>query len=495
MTDAVAAAKAELDAAILKYAKALADAAIAAAQPAPTPAPSTIPDAQAGNVLTVKSTTGKATTTAGAARLVKGATVTFANGRTTVVTATDDGITFTTREPSADTASSAAALAGTALKVDALPKPNAGSTGSAPVVETPVVTAPATTTPTAFELSTKLQLKAKGSLKGLAKAVIGVNHGQSGGGYALPGKQGTDFGFASEADIQRLAAVGVTRVRVSLLWPRVVRTLDGEIDPTYGALLLGALKLYGKYGISVLVCGAHDYGGYASGTRADQRDQIGSYRVPQGSLAKMYAKLARFVSADAAARQALYGYDLMNEPINLTDPAVIVREYQLCIDAIRQVDKACAIAVEPYPWATTRDFIAYGPALFTLKDPSKLLEIHTHCYFDADAGGDYAEDDSTIDPVGAIDRMRVVINACKAAGFKHAFGEMGAPAMKRVGNTNVPTPNAVAALANGIAFALASGSDVYLWWWSEYQANDGDNINSITAPRNSDVLAVLQQYL
>ncbi len=493
MTDAVAAAKAELDAAILKYAKALADAAIAAAQPTPTP--STIPDAQAGNVLTVKFSTGKTTTTTGTARLAVGTTVTFANGRTTVITATDDGVTISTREPSADTAASFAALAGTALKVNALPKSEAGSSGSAPVVETPVVTTPVVDDQVSLAPTAKLVLRPKGAMKSLAKAVLGVNHGQSGGGYTLPGKQGTDFGFASEADVKRLAAIGVTRVRISLLWPRVVRTLDGEIDQTYGGLLLNALKLYGKYGISVLVCGAHDYAGYAFGDSAANRIQIGTDKVPLGSLAKMYGKLATFVSADKEARKALYGYDLMNEPINLSVPQVIVSEYQLCIYAVRQVDKTCAIAVEPYPWATTQNFMSYGYALFTLKDPSNLLEIHTHCYFDTDAGGDYAEDDSTINPIQAIDRMKGVIAACRAAGFKHAFGEMGAPAMKRVGDKNVPTPNAIAALANGIAYALASGSDVYAWWWSEYQANDWDNINSITAPRNSDVLAVLQQYL
>lgn len=495
MTDAVAAAKAELDAAIQKYAKALADAAIAAAQPAPSPSPSTIPDAQAGNVLTVKSSTGKTTTTTGTARLAVGSTVTFKNTRTTVITGTEDGITFTTREPSADDAAGIAALANTSLKVDALPKSDAGSSGSAPVAETPVVTTPVVDGPVSLEPTAKLVLRPKGALKALAKAVLGVNHAQSGGGDKLPGKQGTDFGFASEADVKRLAAIGVTRVRISLLWPRVVRTLDGEIDQTYGGLLLNALKLYGKYGISVLVCGAHDYAGYAFGDSAANRTQIGTDKVPLGSLAKMYGKLATFVSADKEARKALYGYDLMNEPINLSVPQVIVNEYQLCIYAIRLVDKTCAIAVEPYPWATTQNFMAYGQALFPLKDPSNLIEIHTHCYFDTDAGGDYAEDDSTINPIQAIDRMKGVIAACKAAGFKHAFGEMGAPAMKRVGDKNVPTPNAIAALANGIAYALASGSDVYAWWWSEYQANDWDNINSITAPRNSDVLAVLQQYL
>lgn len=457
-----------------------------------TAPPATATDAKVGDSVVINAVKGKAITTDGSLKIPVDAMVQFANGRTTPVTSTSDGVNLTTREPGADSDKALAALVGTKLTVKSLPgsqpKPTTPDTGTT----TP---APVTDLPASLEPSKTLSIRAKGALKSLAKAVLGANHGQSGGGYVLPGKQGTDFGFASEADIKRLAAAGFTRARISLLWPRVVRTLDGEIDQTYGALLLQALKLYGKYGITVLVCGAHDYGGYAFGARADQRVQLGTSQVPQGSLAKMYAKLARFVSADAQARKALYGYDLMNEPINLADPQVIVREYQLCIDAIRQVDKTCAIAVEPYPWATTQNFMAYGQALFTLKDPSNLIEIHTHCYFDTDAGGDYAEDDSTINPIQAIDRMKGVIAACKAAGFNHAFGEMGAPASKRVGDKNVPTPNAIAALANGVAYALASGSDVYAWWWSEYQSNDWDNINSITAPRNSDVLAVLQQYL
>ncbi|WP_137279239.1 cellulase family glycosylhydrolase [Pseudomonas rhizoryzae] len=495
MTDTVAAARAELDAAILKYAQAVADAAITAAQPGTTdPAPDPEPETPAASLpLTTEviNAYDKSLLLPLSSLIVAGQVVVqLATGQAVNVLEVDEVQPLAGRDP---------VLKVTTDQNIANPGKVVGKAATVrdryAKAETSPTPPPSVEAPAAVELVKKLQVKAKGSLKGLAKAVIGVNHGQSGGGYVLPGKQGTDFGFASEVDIKLLASKGVTRVRISLLWPRIVRTLGGDIDPTYGALLLQALKLYGKYGITALVCGAHDYGGYASGARADQRDQLGSAKVPQGSLANMYAKLARFVSADPQARAALYGYDLMNEPINLADPMVIVREYQLCIDAIRQVDQTCAIAVEPYPWATTRDFASYGQALFTLKDPSKLLEIHTHCYFDADAGGDYAEDDSTIDPIQAIDRMKGVIAACKAAGFKHAFGEMGAPASKRVGNSNVPTPNAVAALANGIAYALASGSDVYLWWWSEYQANDWDNINSITAPRNSDVLAVLQQYL
>ena len=77
----------------------------------------------------------------------------------------------------------------------------------------------------------------------------------------------------------------------------------------------------------------------------------------------------------------------------------------------------------------------------------------------------------------------------------HVFSEMGAPAMKRVGSTNVPQPNALRALDLTLDKALKGGSDVQAWWSSRFQSNDWDNVNSIYCPRNADARAVYRQYL
>lgn len=355
------------------------------------------------------------------------------------------------------------------------------------IVSTPYQ-APATGTGTALEIL------APGALKKDGMGTLGFNDGQSGGGDILR-KDKMDYGWSDETSIKQLAADGVTRVRISLSWERIQPTLFGDIDAKYGSELLATLKLYAKYGIKVSICQAHNYGGYSFTNSKGNREQLGTSRVPQGCLADLSGKLVAFLAADAAARAAVYEIEFMNEPISLSSPSVIFTEYQLCINAVRKLDQQLWLGVDAYPWATTRNFTANSLPLFDLVDPAKRVRIHTHCYFDLDNGGDYAEDDGLIKPEEVVKILDSVIAECGKRGWKHCVSEMGAPAAKRVGDTNVPTPNALRALNLGLQKALYAGSDVQAWWSSRFQSNDWDNINSIYAPRNADMRRVLRQYL
>lgn len=312
------------------------------------------------------------------------------------------------------------------------------------------------------------------------KGLFCVNIGQAGGGETvLPGKAGTNYFWASAAQITRWAGYGAKKARVGIAWERIQRKLFGPLDPGYSKELLDNIKLHGKVGLKVLV-DVHNYVGYSTTNTAANRQKIGTAAVPHGALADVDAKIVALIKSDPEAYAAFYGIDLCNEPVGIPSVDVWVKEAQLCIDEIRKIDMRCAIAVESFDWATTASFKAKGnEKLFTLKDPANRIEIHTHLYMDENAGGGYGHDN--IDPQVGVNRMKECIALCKKAGFKHCLGEVGAPGFM---------PNALAALKNALIYARDNGSDCYAWWATETAK---ENIMSLEADRNKPALDAFRE--
>lgn len=312
------------------------------------------------------------------------------------------------------------------------------------------------------------------------KGLFCVNIGQAGGGETvLPGKAGTNYFWASAAQITRWAGFGAKKARVGIAWERIQRKLFGPLDPGYSKELLDNIKLHGKVGLKVLV-DVHNYVGYSTTNTAANRQKIGTAAVPHGALADVDAKIVALIKSDPEAYAAFYGIDLCNEPVDIPSVDVWVKEAQLCIDEIRKIDMQCAIAVESFDWATTARFKAKGnEKLFTLKDPANRIEIHTHLYMDENAGGGYGHDN--IDPQVGVNRMKECIALCKKAGFKHCLGEVGAPGFM---------PNALAALKNALIYARDNGSDCYAWWATETAK---ENIMSLEADRNKPALDAFRE--
>ncbi|ENA37433.1 hypothetical protein HMPREF1487_04351 [Pseudomonas sp. HPB0071] len=312
------------------------------------------------------------------------------------------------------------------------------------------------------------------------KGLFCVNIGQAGGGETvLPGKAGTNYFWASAAQITRWAGYGAKKARVGIAWERIQRKLFGPLDPGYSKELLDNIKLHGKMGLKVLV-DVHNYVGYTTTNTAVNRQKIGTAAVPHGALADVDAKIVALIKSDPEAYAAFYGIDLCNEPVGIPSVDVWVKEAQLCIDEIRKIDMQCAIAVESFDWATTASFKAKGnEKLFTLKDPANRIEIHTHLYMDENAGGGYGHDN--IDPQVGVNRMKECIALCKKAGFKHCLGEVGAPGFM---------PNALAALKNALIYARDNGSDCYAWWATETAK---ENIMSLEADRNKPALDAFRE--
>ena len=344
------------------------------------------------------------------------------------------------------------------------------------------------------------KVAARGALfqPGMENLVWG-NFGQAGGGSVIPGVNGTHYGWGSKAAMTRAKADGLQGLRVSCLAERFVPKIGGPLSQTYLDELIAQLEM--AYDIlgprSVQLCAAHNYAGRSLGNDAGQRVQLGTAQVPQGTFAYgLYNLLIPAVQKSSKAWKAIYGWDWMNEPINLASPQIIFTEYQQCTDVLRKYDPTGETwtIFETYPWGTTVNGADTIPMLAKINDPANKKRVNIHCYFDPDHGGDYVEADSLVSlDVSFMDKA---LAAAKAAGIAVDFGEIGAPAAVWQNGAAVATPRALEALHNGVKKALTNGSRVMAWWYNpDFQPNNWDNVNSLTAPRNAPALGVFQQFV
>lgn len=344
------------------------------------------------------------------------------------------------------------------------------------------------------------KVAARGALfqPGMENLVWG-NFGQAGGGSVIPGVNGTHYGWGSKAAMTRAKTDGLQGLRVSCLAERFVPKIGGPLSQTYLDELIAQLEM--AYDIlgprSVQLCAAHNYAGRSLGNDAGQRVQLGTAQVPQGTFAYgLYNLLIPAVMKSEKAWKAIYGWDWMNEPINLASPQIIFTEYQQCTDVLRKYDPTGETwtIFETYPWGTTVNGADTIPMLAKINDPANKKRVNIHCYFDPDHGGDYVEADSLVSlDVSFMDKA---LAAAKAAGIAVDFGEIGAPAAVWQNGAAVATPRALEALHNGVKKALTNGSRVMAWWYNpDFQPNNWDNVNSLTAPRNAPALGVFQQFV
>lgn len=416
--------------------------------PAPDPDPAIAPDVKVGDRVKLVSFLDKEVVLLG--RVPKGAVIRFANTRSVNVVA------------------SKISDVGAVITVDVVPGAGVSPGSLVEVVSLPGQVQQPVPTPDPVPDTDEL-------------GEFCANLGQAGGGDSiLPGKAGTNYFWASEAQIARWAKRGLKKARIGIAWERLQPVILGPLRNEYLAELLDNMELFGKYGVRVLV-DVHNYGGHSVTGNEKDRIKIGTKQVPYGALADLWSKLTVAINNRPSARAAYYGADLMNEPVGMPEGvAGWAREAQLCIDAIRRTDMKCAIAVEAYDWGTTARFKKVGnEILFKLVDPANLTEIHTHIYMDVEGGGKYLNDNIGVND--GIQAAQEAVALCKKAGFKHCFGEVGAPGDRK---------NALAALAAFLPWARDQGSDCYAWWATETAT---DNIMSLEAPRNAPVVALLQK--
>lgn len=402
------------------------------------------------------------------------------NGRTTSVTdvvLSADGKTqaITTSEPATDSAANEPGLIGKACKItERYP-----ATTTPPVVTVPpvVVTPPVVTTPTT------------------TKGQIFINLGMGAGGdTVLPGTSGTNYGYASDAEIARAVGYGFKRFRVGGLWERFIKP-GGKSELYTGAgssieELKRVCRTAAANGATVLVEPFHNYAGYsATGTSGD-RKIIGTTGAPTPQLyANDLLAVMLALKADSAAWAGVYGVDTMNEWQSIDNATILACHKAVLATVAPQIDKK-VIALENNNYSSAVNWVSSGADFSTLVDPrgAGYVEWSAHLYLDQGSSGFYSGDVvSTSDAAAGITtanigtkRIAPFYAAGKAAGVKMSIGE------------NIVTGNLTNLLvgeANLLSWCVANGVDVYLFGMSDWF---GSNLHNIELAVNAPMLAVAQ---
>lgn len=383
--------------------------------------PGTLPVAQAGNNLTLKSSSGKESVTTGTARLTVGMMVKFANGRSTPVMTTDDGITFTTREPAADTPAKLKALENSTLKVESVP----GDSGSQP---TP---APGNPNPQPVPAAGFV------NLHGVNLSGLGSNP------YVENARVGTNFRAPEQRHFDKYAGLGCRLLRLPTALERFNETWDA-----YLPLVTAALDQAQAEGMQAII-DLHSYYRYWTKVPNGYQKRIGydltNYNGvtkewrPIGtegcamSVAQHAALVGKIVNA-LKGHPAYLGIGLANEPHNadkqpIDVDALWLRDVQTHFDAAAAASPKHKIFVAGCAYSSCRQWQEKSDALKNLKDLNGQAVFEGHNYLDKNmtGGGNWKNPKEEIPIDNFINMVKPLVEWGQRNGKQVYIGEHGYP--------------------------------------------------------------------
>jgi endoglucanase len=259
----------------------------------------------------------------------------------------------------------------------------------------------------------------------------------------LPGVAGTDWFPPTEADFRYWAGKGLTLVCLPFLWERLQPAVNGPLDGTHKGYLDQSIALAKKYGMRVLL-DCHNYGNRdVNGTQR----KIGSAELPVAAFADLWGKVA----ATYADEPGVYGYDLMNEPVDLPVVATPANYHpssstvatstlmnQAAINAIRAVDSVHWIVLEFDRYNGLHQFAAnFGsnPEVWWT-DPTGLTMPSFHYYQDPDHSGQYSQAWTQATRDRLYSEAVSVFEWAKRKGVKLFMGEYGVPSTNDTSGAN-----------------------------------------------------------
>ncbi len=378
----------------------------------PAPQPGTLPIASEGNILTLKSSSGKQNATTGTAKVTAGMIVQFANGRATTVTYTDDGITFLTAEPAADTADKLAALSGSNLVIKRVP-------GSKPADPQPVTG------------------KWPAALHGVNMSGLGNNP------YVENAKEGQHYRAPEEKHFKKYADMGCRLVRL----PTALERWNEGWDEHLMRVLKG-LDFAGKYGMAAII-DIHSYYRYwtkvPAGYKQRQGYDLTTYNGvtkewrPIGtegcalSVAQHAALVGKIVSA-LKGHPAYLGLGIANEPHDRGEPglsvnALWIRDIQQHVDAAAAASAKHLIFVGGCHYSSCRMWPALSDALKGIKDVNAQVIYEGHNYLDKgmEGGGNWTNRGEQIPLGNFIAMVKPLVEWGEKNGKRVYIGEHGYP--------------------------------------------------------------------
>lgn len=416
----IASIKAQLDALAIAVAGTV-------SQPQPE-VPSTTPTAQAGNILTLKSTKGKENVTTGTAKVTVGMMVKFANGRSTPVMATDDGITFTTREPAADSDAALKKLAGSNLTVVSVP-------GEQPQQETPK--------PVDEPKPDPLPNPAPVGNADL-KYLHGVNmSGLGNNPYVENAIEGQNYRAPEDKHFKKYADMGCRLIRLPTALERWNEGWNEHL-----MRVLTAMDMAGKYKMQVVV-DIHSYYRYWTKVPAGYKQRQGYDLTTYNGVAKEWrpigtegcamtvdqhaALVGKIVSA-LKAHPAYLGLGIANEPHDRGEPGISVnglwiKDVQKHVDAAAAASNKHWIFVGGCHYSSCRQWPQMSDALKGIKDVNDRVIYEGHNYLDKgmSGGGSWSNRSEVIPIDNFINMVKPLVEWAQKNGKRVYIGEHGYP--------------------------------------------------------------------
>ena len=232
---------------------------------------------------------------------------------------------------------------------------------------------------------------------------------------AIPGKNGTHYFFPKTGYLDTWSMKGIRTIRFPIKWERLQPELNGELDPTYAGLIDTLLTQAAQAEIKV-VLDVHNYGRYHGNAIGGEHVSIPAYGDLIERIAKRYS-----------SRNALYAYDIMNEPYGSADKHW-PEAAQAGINAVRKHDRQRPIYIEGKSYSSAARWGTYGDSLLDLYDPYDNLVFSAHLYLDSDASGSYRDgDDALVNPMIGVNRARPFVEWLKKHNKRGHIGESGVP--------------------------------------------------------------------
>lgn len=311
---------------------------------------------------------------------------------------------------------------------------------------------------------------------------------------ALPGVIHRDYLYP--ADTKRsayFAGQGLTLVRVPFRWERLQPKAHQPLSKLDVAGLRSVLDIAALNHQHVILV-VQNFGRYYNDA------------LTTNDLSK-FADLFTRLSQEFRTHPALVGYELMNEPHDLSGgSATWAALAQAATNAIRKVDKTVWILIPGYHWQTASTWRTYNENL-DINDGSGRLLYAAHQYFDADLSGRHAHSyNSDLDSNGKlphpnirVDRLKPFTDWLAAKGFRGIVTEYGIPNYDGdsdpVNQWDTVLENFLQAvdvnpnLLGGTYWAAGS-------WWGSYplSVEPGWSLTNSSVPIPRPQMAVLAQY-
>lgn len=249
-----------------------------------------------------------------------------------------------------------------------------------------------------------------GYLRGVAVAGGSFNDGRHSSGAmtaSSPGTYGIDWFYdvdgerrTDETGMAYLASRGIELIRVDFRWERLQPELNGPLQADEVARITAMLDAAARHGLKV-VLDCHNYGHYKADDAPALESAQGGWSLGEDELPySAFADLWRRVVEEWGAHQAVWGWELMNEPVHMDAPGYPTgverwqAASQVATEAIRASEpqgQERAVLVGGYEASSVVEWARVNGDPWVddpLGDPNRLIYVGHH-YWDADRSSEY----------------------------------------------------------------------------------------------------------